>query len=286
MKKILLSLAAVCWLLPAFADDHLISEDEFTKRFVEQLAAGSDNAIDIEVTESLSMTLSYPDGREFETNLHNAYELYTNDPDGLEDVLAQYVNFALESLEPRPEQLAVADIVPVVKDDAWVTEMIRYTKERGGDDIGEMYRQTLAPGLTILYAEDTPTSIRYIQEDVIAEAEVDLTTIRALAVENLLSKLPELEVAGGPGLYMLIADGNYEASLLLVDGIWNSENFDVAGDIVVSIPSRDVLLISGTDNLEKLEMLRNLRDQSFAESPYRITTTLYRRQDGAWVPWK
>lgn len=285
MKRLFIALLAICWLTPAPADDHLLSEEAFTERYL-ALLAESAAGIEVEVTEPLSMKMTYPDGREFEANLHNAYELYSNDPAGVDDVLGQYVAFAVEALEPRPDTLSVADIVPVVKDDEWVTEMIRYTLERSEGESNEIYRESLTPGLTIVYAEDTPTSIRYIQEDALAEAGVDLAGIRGLAIENLARKLPNLEVAGGPGLYMLIADGNYEGSLLLIDELWAAGNFDVAGELVVSLPARDVLLVSGTENTEQLDQLRGFRDQAFAESPYRITTTLYVRRDGGWVPMK
>ena len=54
------------------------------------------------------------------------------------------------------------------------------------------------------------------------------------------------------------AGGNYEASLLLIDDIWSSGQVKVNGDIVVAIPTRDVLLVTGSRNRSGLKRVREL----------------------------
>ena len=49
---------------------------------------------------------------------------------------------------------------------------------------------------------------------------------------------------------MLKAGGDYEASLLLFDDIWRDGQVKVDGDIVVAVPAKDVLLVTGSNNLK------------------------------------
>lgn len=70
---------------------------------------------------------------------------------------------------------------------------------------------------------------------------------------------------------MLVADGNYEASLLLADEIWQSKQIPVKGDYVVAIPSRDTLLITGSEDVENLAKIKELATSTAKDSPYRRT---------------
>ena len=73
---------------------------------------------------------------------------------------------------------------------------------------------------------------------------------------------------------MYTADGNYEASLLLFDDLWDGD-IKVDGDIVVAIPTRDVLLITGSKNEEGIARLREIVDQVTAEGTYTVSSTLF-----------
>lgn len=57
---------------------------------------------------------------------------------------------------------------------------------------------------------------------------------------------------------MLVADGTYEASLILFDGIWTKEQFPVKGDIVIYVPSRDLVLITGSEDKANLAKVHDI----------------------------
>lgn len=259
-----------------------VSPGEFTDRFVQALES-SDPGVTTDVSEPLKLTAANAAGQEVIVYLDNAYDLYVQDTDQLDSILERYVASLAETMAAsEAPPLSVADIVPVVKDSAWLAEVMAAASADMDTEPAEYYQASFVEGLSIIYAEDTPTNIRYIEKASIADIGVDIASIPATAIVNLLTKLPDITVEGGDGLYMIIADGNYEASLLLVDEIWSSENFDVAGDIVVAVPARDVLLVSGTENGEQLEQLIAIAKQVYSESPYNLTPNLYVRQDGRW----
>jgi uncharacterized protein YtpQ (UPF0354 family) len=104
--------------------------------------------------------------------------------------------------------------------------------------------------------------------------------LRALAVENLKRVLPKIELRGDDEVMLMSAGGNYEASLLLIDDIWSSGQVKVNGDIVVAIPTRDVLLVTGSRNRAGLKRVRELAAKFVAQGPYELTDTLFRYHDG------
>jgi uncharacterized protein YtpQ (UPF0354 family) len=132
--------------------------------------------------------------------------------------------------------------------------------------------------LVVVYAQDDPNRMRYLttQEDFgLSRAE-----LKALAIENLKRVLPKIEMRGDDEVMLMTAGGNYEASLLLIDDIWSSGQVKVDGDIVVAIPTRDVLLVTGSRNRAGLKRVRELVAKFVAQGPYELTDTLFRYRDG------
>ena len=82
------------------------------------------------------------------------------------------------------------------------------------------------------------------------------------------------------------AGGNYEASLLAVPDFWSKGQFKVDGEIVVAIPARDHLLITGSRNAEGLAKLREVAARVAQDIPQRITDTLFVFRDGRFVEFK
>lgn len=82
---------------------------------------------------------------------------------------------------------------------------------------------------------------------------------------------------------MLIdAGGTYEASLLLADELWSGDQFKVDGDIVVAVPARDVLVVTGSHNRTAIARLRTLAAE-LATGPYALTAVLYAWRGGKFV---
>ncbi|MDJ0710192.1 MAG: DUF1444 family protein [Woeseiaceae bacterium] len=268
----LLVLAGLFGLVsPAAAE---LTPDEFTARFIDNLRK-ADAEIGIEDVKSLEFVVKTDDGTEYTAFLDNAYSLYLQDESMLQEVLDQYAAGLLESASRDESELVAENIVPVVKDAAWLEEVLRLAAP-------EYMTYPLVDDLIVIYAEDTPANIRYIQKEDIEETGIDMAEIANLSIENLLARLPGIEVHGGEGLYMVTAGGNYEPSLLLIDDMWNADNFDVQGEIVVSIPARDMLLVSGADDPDKLDQLVEIGTEVYEGSPYRLTTNLYVWRDSAW----
>ena len=87
---------------------------------------------------------------------------------------------------------------------------------------------------------------------------------------------------GADHVLLIEAGGSYEASLLLADGIWSSGQITVDGDIVVAVPSRDALLVTGSRNRRGIARLRAMAAE-LAAGTYALTPTLFVYRDGKFV---
>ena len=118
---------------------------------------------------------------------------------------------------------------------------------RGVKKLPDNVYEDLNSDLIILYAEDSQKNIRYLTPADLEKVNIDRKELRNLACENLKKLLPKIERQGANGLYMITAGGDYEASLLLFGSMWIDMQKDVHGDVVVAIPTRDLLIVTGSD---------------------------------------
>ena len=84
----------------------------------------------------------------------------------------------------------------------------------------------------------------------------------------------------------LIGEMPDKASLLAVPDFWAKGEFNVDGEIVVAIPARDHLLITGSKNAAGLAKMREVAARVVQESPQRLTDTLFVLRDGRFVEFK
>lgn len=142
--------------------------------------------------------------------------------------------------------------------------------------------ESLNSELDVVYAEDSPHNIRYLNHGNLKALGIDPRLLRQHAIENLTSILRgEMEIHGGDGVYLISAGGNYEASFLLFDDFWESGALEVDGDYVVAIPTRDLLLVTGSDNRAGIERVRDVAGDASARGAYALTPVLFVRKHGA-----
>jgi len=110
--------------------------------------------------------------------------------------------------------------------------------------------------------------------------------LRSLACENLKRLLPKIEYHGTNGLYMVTAGGNYEASLLLLDSIWHGGQMEVQGDIVVAIPTRDLLLVTGSKDARGIEKVKQMVKKATSRGAYRLIPQLFVYRNGKFEEYK
>jgi len=114
------------------------------------------------------------------------------------------------------------------------------------------------------------------------ELEIEPTDLPSLARSNLKRILPEIEQHGEGPWYLLTAGGDYAASLLLFDDVWNTLSRSVEGDVVAAVPSRDVVLFTGVRSKDGIEWIKRKAHEIHEGGDHVVSQTLFRRVSGAW----
>jgi hypothetical protein len=96
---------------------------------------------------------------------------------------------------------------------------------------------------------------------------------------------PGLSVAPNGAFHALLMQGNFEASLLLLDDLWDGplKQYAPAG-VVVALPARDICAFCDAGSEQGIRELQALSANVTARGDHCITPTLYRRRERTWEP--
>ncbi|NLR95116.1 DUF1444 family protein [Flammeovirga agarivorans] len=248
---------------------------EFTKEYFNVLKK-SVPALKLISLKELEITTEFQEN-EHKHFLGNAFNEYINDEDSKLEIIKRYIESSINTYYNKTTY-SINEIVPIIKSQKYLDELIRITNSEEIDLVYEKYNSELF----IFYAMDSETSISYIQQEDQVDLELPLKDFKELSIENLINKV-SIKKYGKEGSYMLSAGGDFEASLILVKSLWDKANFNVDGDIIISIPSKDVILITGSNNTKGIEELKKQTEEIFNSSNYTISNSLFILKDEEFV---
>jgi len=267
--------------LSCAAQAETLAPKVFTEAFAKRLQAARQGST-VTVKGDLEIQIKDADGRTLEMSLANFYQGYRGDPDQLEELTRKY----LAGVPPpggastkKGEPLDRTRIVPVIKDRPWLDE-VNGRVRASGKDAPELAVDDFNNELVIVYALDDSNRVRFLTKSELAG--IERGELRTLALGNLLRIMPKIQMATNGRFGMMIAGGDYEASLLLFDSIWTDGTVKVKGDIVVAIPTRGMLLVTGSQDPNGLRAMREIVAKN-ADGPYRLTTSLFVYRKGRFV---
>jgi uncharacterized protein YtpQ (UPF0354 family) len=255
-----------------------LTPSNFTKEYA--LALQSSSQLNVEVVRDLHLKVTTSNGRESTSFLDNAYKEYLAEPSAKKAVIERFVASAID-VALGDEKIARDRVVPVIKDKRWIEEMQATLISRGAKELPEMIYEEFNSDLVIVYAIDRPSNIKYLISENLPDLGIDRSELKTLACENLRRLLPKIERHGANGLFTIAAGGTYEASLLLLDLIWTDGQMDVKGDIVVAVPTRDLLLVTGSDDPNGLIKMDQMIAQAIARDLYTLTPKRFVYRNGA-----
>jgi hypothetical protein len=150
----------------------------------------------------------------------------------------------------------------------------RYGEEHLLDDFTE--------DMAIGYAFGPPYGDRLVTWADLERLRMGGRVLRRTATDNLYAALTRLRIHGQPPALMLSFDG-LESSALLVDEFWDDLERSVPGDLVVGVPARDVVIITGTESPPGLEKARRAVDRVFfAGDQHLLSRDLLVWRQGGW----
>jgi uncharacterized protein YtpQ (UPF0354 family) len=256
-----------------------LTENEFSEIWIESLTNKNENLVVKEVN-GLELKTEI-NNEEYTHFLDNAYADYKNDPSDLDNIIENYAESSLDLFKPK-KKINHNKIVPLIRDKRYLAEIKRLNDTDTLSNIFEEYNDDLI----IIYAEDNERTISQFTKEDIATLNIAVDSFKGLSISNLNTILPEIEKTGNTGLYMLTAGGDYESSLILLDDIWTKDNFDVDGDFVIGIPSRDMLMITGSNDKENILKLKNIVKDINTNGSHIVSDKLFIRENQKFVVYK
>jgi Protein of unknown function (DUF1444) len=141
-------------------------------------------------------------------------------------------------------------------------------------------------GLLVSYIVDEGSSFTYVQNRHLHAQGIDEPTLHKQAIHNLYSVAEQhLKVQPYGPVFAVFMEGNFEASVLLLDTVWDVSfaNY-VREDFAVAIPARDVLAFRDSCSAEAVRELRGITDRVISSSDdHSLSTSLYRRRNRLWT---
>lgn len=246
-----------------------LNEKDFTKIYFDSVSERYPN-VKFSVTGNLTITSTLEE-EELSHFLDNAYKEYRQSPNDLGIIITRYIN-GVYSLFNKKE-IDKTRIIPIIKPADYIEELKKLTNN---DSTSVVVFQNYNDQLMVVFAEDTDYSLRYINSEDINGLGIDNDTLLTFALNNLRNILPQVNKIEGDNIWGLAAGGNIENSLILLSHLWTKENFPVKGDIVVSIPNRDILLVGDSANKESMVKIKEDTSKLFETGSYPVSNKLFK----------
>jgi hypothetical protein len=136
------------------------------------------------------------------------------------------------------------------------------------------------------YHVDAGSHWTSVGRDEMRQAGMNLNALHRQALSNLMKLVkgkPGLRLVDHPPYHGVLLDGDHEASLVLLDGLWDHLFADkTPNGAVVAIPSRDVLAFCDANSAEGIAALREANRRIGPDAKGALFQGLLLRREGRW----
>jgi uncharacterized protein YtpQ (UPF0354 family) len=163
--------------------------------------------------------------------------------------------------------------------------LARAEEDPYGDPAAPVLDEFMAE-LAVAYSFGPPYGQRLVSWLDLDRLGLSRRDLRHHATDNLEAALVGVRIRGEPPALMLSFDG-IESSLLLADGLWPGLAATVPGDLVVGVPARDVVVVTGSQSKRGLDAAKRAVDRVFfAGDQYLLSRQLLVRREDGWEIFK
>jgi uncharacterized protein YtpQ (UPF0354 family) len=159
--------------------------------------------------------------------------------------------------------------------------------EQPADDNSRLVTTPFISDLVVTYVVDNGETLQFVQGKHLQAAGIDRAELHRIGLQNLFVKMAHGNFAVhdvGP-FHGVTLEGHFEASLMLVDDLWNKVLFKLTPNgACVAVPARDLLIFCDRKNHTALKDFDALV-RGFGGRAHRLTSTLFERDHSAKV-WK
>jgi len=174
---------------------------------------------------------------------------------------------------------------------------IAYLRTAVTDDLGNAFKpafdespvlRDLGNGLLVTYVVDQGDHFHFVQQRHLRESGLSEAALHQQAVENLANFCrANLQVRKHSQILAFLCGGNFEASLLLVDDLWDKRiAHAIEAPYVAAIPARDILAVCSATSRDGIRELQELVARIIPGGDHPLTRSLYTRERGTWRPYE
>jgi hypothetical protein len=222
-------------------------------------------------------------------NLANLYQEYCQAPSAnRKAVLERFIRGCVGTTNfeiPAEFDDVHPDLLPVIRSRFYLESIALQSQARGGEPFS-LPHQVVGEHLSLSLVYDLPQAMRSI-----VDADLDgwgVTLYEAIeAARHNLEQMGNVAFASlqndsGSGLYVSATGDNYDGSrLVLLDLI---RQFSVRGETVAMVPNRDLLIVTGSEDVAGLEAMCKLAGDAI-NKPRPISTVAQRLEGDEWHSW-
>lgn len=262
----------------------LLDPGAFTEECREALLETS-SELKVRKLRDLELRIEGPRGGGLVADLDAIYEKYRRHPLEKNTLVARFAQNSLESLSQKVVHVDREMIFPIMRGPLAWKAPVNPSHCEPATPGKEILSEPFIGEVTILYAMESDHCFRLLGPSDLAEAKIDPAELRMIACENLKRNLPKIDGKPQDGVLRITADGNHETSLVLFNSLWDGHQFKVKGDIVIGMPCKEILLVTGTEEPGGLAALRQKVDFHFNNGSCPITDRLFVRLNETFIEW-
>lgn len=147
----------------------------------------------------------------------------------------------------------------------------------------EPIARPICADLFCFYAVDGDLGYEIVQARHLRELKITEQELHTAALENFKTLLStDLTIEGDSDGYMFTLNGNLEAGLVLVDEFWQDLESDIGEEVVVAVPSRDVVVATGRSNRAQIDRFSSAARGILEEGDHPVSKNWFLRTGGQW----
>jgi uncharacterized protein YtpQ (UPF0354 family) len=194
-----------------------------------------------------------------------------------EEIVRRHLAGSFEMAGAQGESAAAPErdqLIPLIKSSAWLASL----------PTPDLVTTPLVADLHIVYAFDLAHSMTYARRHQLDALALASDELLPLALENLRTRLAPLRRQGDGTSFIFVAGGDYEASLILFDDLWERLGTELPGELVACVLTRDLCPFTSTGTPGGVAGMIATCDDICADGPPAnfISRTLLRRRAGRW----
>jgi uncharacterized protein YtpQ (UPF0354 family) len=283
MRTVFISFMCALWLgLPAFADiERPTTLNDTLGLLLERLLPEFPDA----VLNSVDRNITLDKDGDTTINHDDIHAVLQTTPDGAEReaALENFVAAMTDAMnEPARDtsELPLGRIYPVLRHASFADGAADGGNAALRD--GGLYFERYAGDMILVYAIDYPDRVAYLTRQDLRDADVYPAQMTEAAFANLAEKTDIARFEGNGVSFMVVVDGFYESSMVLNDAMWASASERLDDEIVMIVPSRDVLVIAPRRETAEVDFLDSVRQDVLTNGTHQLSGLMYVWRDGRW----